>query len=126
MTPPPGADPVIGNLLSLSVAQSALLTTALARITPGSSSSILQFLKSLLRAFGLGALRERQRGREEEEREERREGEDRELGGAGGGGGGGAECSVSRRLVLNMSSQSDNWCLEGRERERHKQTNSAN
>ena len=114
MTPPAGADPVIGNLSSLSFAQSALLTTALARITPGSSSSILPFLKSLLRAFGLGTLRERQRGREEEERGERRGGEDRELGGAEGGG---AECSVSRRLVLNMSSQSDNWSLEWRERE---------
>lgn len=41
---------------------------------------------------------------EEEEQEEEGEGGERE-------GGGEAECLVSLRLVLSISSQSANWCL---------------
>ena len=45
---------------------------------------------------------------------ERRGGDPRE-------GGGGIACSVNLRLVLKISSQSDNFCLEERESERHTQ-----
>ena len=66
--PPVGANPLIdcfSTVVAVTVvAHSVVVTTALARTTPPSSSSILPHLKSLLSAFGLGARRERQGGRE--------------------------------------------------------------
>ena len=106
--PPAGADPLIGcfsTCLSV-VAHSVVLTTARASTSPTSSSSIRPHLQSLLRAFGLGALRERQGGRERDALDDKRGGVARDEVG-------GAKCSVSLRLVLNTSNHSESCCLWG-------------
>ena len=110
--PPAGADPLIGcfsTRLSV-VAHSVVLTTARASTSPTSSSSIRPHLQSLLRAFGLGALRERQGGRERDALDDKRGGVARDEVG-------GAKCSVSLRLVLNTSNHSESCCLWGGGRE---------